>query len=518
MTDIVSKQRVVDHGEVFTGQREVQAMLDLVPQETERLESRFLEPACGTGNFLAEILERKLGVAGTRYGKNPAEHQRHIFLAVSSIYAVDLIRENVIECRRRLAAIVERHGKNRFHRSFMDVISFVLDRNIVHGNGLTLRTATDPSHPVILSEWTLPKEEPVRWKDVVFRESTFCAEKAACRMKFDVVIGNPPYQLDDGGFGRSASPLYHKFIRQAKKLGPRYLVMIVPSRWFAGGKGLDGFRAEMLADRRIRKLVDYENASDIFPGVDVAGGICYFLWDRDHPGLCEVTSAGPEGQTVTCRPLDEFPVFVRQSRAVPILRKVLHRERQHGRFLNQVISSRKPFGLPTNYQPAEQGVPCWFTQKTGRRFACPGDIRDDEGRLNKWKLLIPPAPIAGQTDFSRPIAFYYEGNTRIASPGECCTESWLVACAFATQAEVLSFRSYLFTKIARFLLLQAVVSQHVTREKFVFVPDMMDYSRPYTDALLCKRWGFTDEEWAFIDSRIRDAGTDRRRARFTRGW
>lgn len=326
-------------------------------------------------------------------------------------------------------------------------------------------------------------------------------------MQFDVIIGNPPYQLEDAGFGRSASPIYHKFVEQAKKLEPRYLVMVIPARWYAGGKGLDQFRASMLQDDRIRKLVDFENASEVFPGVDVAGGVCYFLWERASRGPCEVTNFYNGERVVVQRPLDEFPIFIRHSRAVPIVRKVLDKEKNSPR-LTDVVSSRKPFGLPTNYNPRSKGIPCWFTQKLGLRSADPRDVRDDNNLLNKWKLLIPPAPIAGQTDFSKPVGFYYPGNTRIAEPGQCCTESWLVAGAFDTKEETLAFRSYLFTKLARFLLLQTVISQHVTRENFCFIPDLGKYEGNYTDELLIKRWGITQEEWQFIDSKIRSVETD----------
>ena len=172
--------------------------------------------------------------------------------------------------------------------------------------------------------------------------------------------------------------------------------------------------------------------------------------------------------------------------------------------LNEVISTRKPFGLSSTYRPLKKGVSCYFTQKTGVRFADPNDIKDPKAYLNKWKLLIPFAPIAGQTDFSKPVRFYYSGNVRIAKPGECCTESWLVACAFGSKKEVESFKSYLFTKTVRFLLLQAVISQNITRERFFLIPDLGKYEETYTDEILRKRWGITDEEWAFIDSKIAD--------------
>ncbi|MCF6309065.1 MAG: Eco57I restriction-modification methylase domain-containing protein [Sulfurimonas sp.] len=305
-----------------------------------------------------------------------------------------------------------------------------------------------------------------------------------------------------GGHGKSASPIYNKFIEQAKKLNPRYLTMIIPARWFAGGKGLDEFRNEMLNDSRIRKLVDFENSSDVFPGVDIAGGICYFLWDRDNKGLCEVSNQY-EGERITSqRALNEFNIFIRHSRAVPIIRTVLKKE-DAKKHLNEIISARKPFSLPTNYKPTKNGTPCHFTQKLGLQFANSEEVTDKNKIIDKWKLLIPAAPIAGQTDFSKPVGFYYDGNTRIAKPGECCTESWLVACAFPTKEEVLSFKSYLFTKTVRFLLLQTVVSQHVTRDKFLFIPNLEKYNQDFTDAILRKRWDISDEEWDFIDSKIK---------------
>jgi hypothetical protein len=161
-------------------------------------------------------------------------------------------------------------------------------------------------------------------------------------MQFDVIIGNPPYQLEDGGHGRSASPIYHKFVEQAKMLDPRYLVMVIPSRWLGGGKGLNEFRTVMLSDNRIRKLVDYENAQDVFPGVDLAGGVCYFLWNRDAPGLCEVTNISGNSRVTSERRLDEFPIFVRHSAAVPIIRKIMAKNEPR---MSEQVTSRKPFGL-----------------------------------------------------------------------------------------------------------------------------------------------------------------------------
>ena len=326
-------------------------------------------------------------------------------------------------------------------------------------------------------------------------------------MKFDVIISNPPYQLSDGGNGKSAKPIYQLFVEQAKKLRPRYMTMIIPSRWFSGGKGLDDFRKTMLSDRHIRKLVDYENFKDVFPGVDLAGGASYFLWDRDNTGICEVVNFNQNTPTCVHRYLDEYEIFIRQNLAVEIVRKVQENTTEK-RTLSDRVSSRKPFGLPTDYTPCASGVPCWFIQKIGLKFANSRDVDNSKGYLHKWKFLVPKAPIAGQTDFSKPVGFYYDGNTRIAKPGECCTESWIVAGAFDTEEEVLAYKSYIFTKIVRFLLLQTVVSQDVTKKNFCFIPDLGTYQGQYTDKMLCEMWGISEEEWSYIDSRIATIGGD----------
>ena len=325
-------------------------------------------------------------------------------------------------------------------------------------------------------------------------------------MKFDVIISNPPYQLSDGGNGKSAKPIYHLFIEQAKKLKPRYLTMVIPSRWFTGGKGLEEFRRNMLSDRHIRNIVDYENFKDIFPGVDLAGGACYFLWDQSYQGPCEVTNFDKDKPMTMMRYLDEYSIFIRQNLAVEIVKKVCSQENA---FLDERVSSRKPFGLPTNYTPRETGIPCWFIQRIGLKYADVHDVDLSHGYFDKWKVLVPKAPIAGQTDFSKPVGFYYDGNTRISKPGECCTESYIVAGAFGTENEARNYRSYLYTKIARFLLLQTVVSQDVTKKNYCFVPDLINYKVPITDSDLREKWKITEQEWEYIDSRISDIQNER---------
>ena len=343
------------------------------------------------------------------------------------------------------------------------------------------------------------KEKPEQFREKILRGSFWNKENK--EMKFDAVVGNPPYQIMDGGYGVSATPLYNLFVDAAKKLNSKYISMIMPSRWYTGGKYLDRFRATMLHDGKLCLLVDYNNFRDVFPGVDLAGGVCYFLWNAEYNGLCCVINASEKMNVPVMRDLGEFSIFIRSNQALNIVRKILAHYNSMSA-LSKVVSARKPFGMPTNYKPQKTGIPCWFIQKIGKSFARPQDVDDSKGYLNKWKFLIPKSPIAGQTDFSKPVGFYYDGNTIIAKPGECCTESYLVAGCFDTEQEVISYKSYILTKVVRFLLLQTVVSQDVTQKNFCFIPDLEHYEGTYTDEQLCRLWGITPEEWEYIDSRI----------------
>lgn len=518
--DVLSCLANLSNDEVFTPPEVVNRMLDMLPQKLfESEDTTFLDPCCKTGVFLREIAKRLL--------KNQMPGYEE---AVEEINAKKRNDEKLSPEEKHFMNELQKTVDHIFHKQLYGIAITEMT------SLLSRRSVYCTKHPD--GEYSISKfdraDGNIRFKKIqhtwVDGKCKYCGASESqydrddalethayewihtenlegiFNMKFDVIISNPPYQLSDGGNGKSAKPIYQLFVEKAKKLKPRYLSMIIPSRWFAGGKGLDDFRADMLNDKSVRKLVDYENFKDVFPGVDLAGGACYFLWDRDNQGRCDVVNQSTENASVATRYLNEFETFVRQNKAVPIVRKVI---KQSEHFLNERISSRKPFDLPTNYEPTSSGIPCHFIQKIGLQFASPSDVDNTLGYLNKWKFLIPKSPIAGQTDFSKPVGFYYDGNTRIAKPGECCTESWLVAGAFDTKAETLNFKSYIFTKTVRFLLLQTVVSQDVTKKNYCFVPDMESYDQIYTDDMLREMWGITDKEWEYIASRIGEIGGDR---------
>ncbi len=492
--DVLSCLANLSNDEVFTPPSLANEILDLLPAELwSNPNTTFLDPVCKSGVFLREITKRLMHGLEK---KIPDKQQRIDHICSKQVYGIAITELTSLLSRRSLYCSKTANGKYSICQIFDDEQGNIRYERMSHTwqGGKCIYCGA--------SQEVYDRDDALETYAYNFIHTD--EPEKIFNMKFDVIVGNPPYQLSDAGHGRSASPIYHNFIEQAKKLNPRYLTMIIPARWYAGGKGLDDFRAEMLADKRIRKLVDFENSTDVFPGVDVAGGICYFLWDRDNKGNCEVTNFINGEQVKSVRDLNEFPIFIRHSQAIPIIRKILAKNENGGKNLSTVVSSRKPFGLPTNYIPKNSGIPCWFIQRIGLKYANKDDISDENELLNKWKFLVPKAPIAGQTDFSRPVGFYYDGNTRIAKPGECCTESFIVAGAFSTKDEVESYKSYLYTKTVRFLLLQTVISQDVTRQNFKFVPDLGKYEGIFTDKRLIERWGITNDEWRFIDSRIKD--------------
>jgi len=494
--DVLSCLANLSNDEVFTPPNLANDILDLLPQELwSNPNAKFLDPVSKSGVFLREMAKRLMKGLETQI-PDKQERINHIFS--QQLYGIAITELTSLLSRRSVYCSKIANGKYSICETFATEQGNILYERLQHTwqNGKCTYCGA--------SQEVYDREDVLETYAYHFIHTD--QPEKIFNMKFDVIVGNPPYQLSDGGNSRSAGPIYHKFVQQAKKLNPKYLTMILPARWYAGGKGLDDFRAEMLADKRIRKIVDFENSNDVFPGVDVAGGICYFLWDRDNKGLCELVNLIDGKQVKSERELNEFPILIRHSQAIPIIRKVLAKGENDEKKLNDIVSSRKPFGLPTNYVPQNSGIPCWFIQRIGLKFANINDVTDDNKLLDKWKFLAPKAPIAGQTDFSKPVGFYYDGNTRIAKPGECCTESFIVLGAFSTEEEVLAYKSYIFTKVVRFLLLQTVISQDVTKNNFQFIPDLGKYEGIYTDKILVKRWEITDEEWNFIDSKIRNIG------------
>lgn len=320
-------------------------------------------------------------------------------------------------------------------------------------------------------------------------------------MKFDVIIGNPPYQLSDGsgGQGSSATPIYHLFIEKAKKLKPKYLSMIIPSRWFAGGKGLDEFRDGMLHDRHIIKLIDFPDSTDCFTGVSIKGGVCYFLWERDQESKCLVTTITKNLAENSVRYLleDGCDVFIRYSKAVSIYRKV---SMYHEEPFSSIVSTRKPFGLPSTFSKYatdfESNTVTIYGNKCIKKVNR-SQISQNKEWIDKTKILITFAYGAGE-GFPHQII----NKPILADPGTCCTETYLVIGPFEKQSEAENALSYIQTKFFRFMVLLRKNTQNATAKVYKSVP-MQDFSKPWTDEELYEKYGLTDDEIAFIESMIK---------------
>ena len=321
-------------------------------------------------------------------------------------------------------------------------------------------------------------------------------------MQFDVIIGNPPYQLADASGSASASPIYHKFVEQALALDPRFLTMVTPSRWFVGGKGLDDFRNRMLADTRLRTIIDYIVDRDAFPGINVNGGVNYFLWDKEHTGDCAITTVergGVSGPPVH-RSLWEFDVFIRRNEAVSILRKV--REKAEPTF-DRKVSSRKPFGLPTNFFGAENP-----SKSKNIKVHCSGkvtwvsrsEIPSKTEWIDEWKVLVGRATDGNE---NYPLPIWDQRGPFVAGPGEACSETYLVAAVVPSQAHAKRLVSYMTTSVFRFLVSLRKITQDNKAEVFAFVPDLT-METEWTDEKLRSRYELTQDQVAFMGSIIRE--------------
>jgi adenine-specific DNA methylase len=321
------------------------------------------------------------------------------------------------------------------------------------------------------------------------------------KMQFDVIIGNPPYQLQDASDSASANPIYHKFIEQAIKLEPRYLTMVTPSRWFSGGKGLDEFRAERLADKQMKVIVDFIVDKDAFPKINVNGGISYFLWAKDYKGDCQITTVeqgGIVGEPVS-RSLNEYDIFVRRNEAVKILRKVIAKGEKT---FEKHVSSRKPFGLPTNFFGTESksklnNIKLYSSGKV--TWVSKSEIQANTEWIDAWKVLIPRASDGNE---NYPLPIWDTKGPFISEPGEACTETYLVASIAKDQKHAELIREYMRTKFFRFLVSIRKITQDNKADIFSFVPDL-PMNKKWTDELLYSTYEISKKEITFIDSMIR---------------
>lgn len=321
-------------------------------------------------------------------------------------------------------------------------------------------------------------------------------------MKIDAIVGNPPYQVMDGGTDRGAVPVYRHFVDIAKLCKPNYISMIMPARWYAGGRGLDDFREAMLSDKRIQSLFDFETSKDLFPTVDIAGGLCYFLWHKTNTSPCRVYNVSPLGSSSTDRYLDEFPVFVRSNSSVPILKKV---SAQSCQYLNSLVLSINPFGFRTYYRgrSARKTGDIKILTSEGWSYVSKSEVSKGTDYVDKYKIIVGRfVPSNGELNVKPGEGYRVLTTPRILGTDEINTETYIDTAVFDTLEEATNYKNYLCTKFARYLLRQAITSVNVTRECFAFVP-IQDFTRPWTDSELYVKYGLTEEEKALIETMIK---------------
>ena len=469
--------------------------------------ARFLDPCAKSGVFLREITRRL--VEGLKE-EMPDLQARVNHILTQQVFGIGITRLTAMLARRSVYCSKHANGPHSICKAFATEAGNIWFERMEH-------TWVDGK----CSYCGANRRDYDRGKGLETHAYAFIhtddikariAELFGGDMQFDVIIGNPPYQLGQSGgeaVGGFAMPIYQQFVKAAKSLDPRFLVMVTPSRWFAGGRGLDEYRSEMLADKRLRVLVDFPDASEAFPGTQIKGGVSYFLWDRSWNDACEVTTihgGGPTSPPMK-RYLGTYDVLVRRNEAVPILEKVLKTNARDG-FGNLAakVSPIQPFSIRTNFRGAEtsKGMkkPVLLIGNNSETYIERADIPRNDGWIDEWKVLLGAAYGAGD---SSPHQIY--NYPIIAGPGTACTETYLVIDRFKKETQAKRFAAYLRTRFVRFLISLRKNTQHLFNERFAFVPDLpMD--REWTDEMLYAKYGITKDEIAFIESMIRTMGGD----------
>ncbi|MDP3217895.1 MAG: Eco57I restriction-modification methylase domain-containing protein [Deltaproteobacteria bacterium] len=516
--DVLTCIANLSNDEVFTPPEFANRMLDTVAEAWAASHNganiwadktvRFLDPCTKSGVFLREITSRLTsGLAN----EIPDLEKRVNHILTKQVFGIGITHLTSLLARRSVYCSKHANGQHSIAKSFTNDSGNIWFERIEHtwANGKCTFCGA--------SQAAMDRGEALETHAYAFIHTdnikTRMTELFGGNMQFDVIIGNPPYQLNDGGYGTSAAPIYQLFVEQAKALEPRYLSMVIPARWFAGGKGLDEFREAMLADNRLRSIADYLSAADVFPGVGLKGGVCYFLWNRDHPGLCDVSTHFKDWPVSTASRLlleKGADVFIRFNEGLSILKKVASVETGQSESLllpeskrfDRLVSSLRPFGFRTFFRGRKQmrKGDIAIYQNGGTGYVAREEVETGTELIDKWKLYVGrAAPGTGNRDtyphriLSTPF---------IGEPGSICSETYLCIGPFETQSEAESALSYITCRLTRLLILLHKPSQDTTRKVYTFVPTQ-EWNRKWTDDELYAKYGITESEIAFIEKIVR---------------
>ena len=493
--DVLSCLANLSSDEVFTPPKLVNDMLDLLPKELwSNPDIKFLDPVSKTGVFLREIAKRLMdGLVK----KIPNKEKRVNHILSKQVYGIAITELTSLLSRRSLYGSKVANGKYSFCDTFKDEQGNIRYEKMEHTWENKRCKYCGASQEVYDRDESLEtyaysfihSENPLK----LFKEKN---------MKFDVVVGNPPYQLSDGG-GRDsgAISLYHKFVEQAKKLNPKYLTMIIPARWYSGGKGLDEFRDNMLKDKRIAQIHDFPETSDCFPGINIRGGVCYFLWINEYKSDCKVFNyKNGTVLSTSIRPLLEpnTNVFVRYNEAINILRKV---KKHNEKTFDESVSARKPFGLDSNFTGFKKNkidkhnILLYRFGENG--YVSKDQVLKNQDWINEIKVIVSKASPGGDNYphqiISKPI---------VTERMSCCTETYLVIGTYKTKKIADNVSVYMQTRFFRFMMSLIKNTQNISRNVFSFVP-IQDFNEVWTDDKLFNKYKITNDEIEFINTLIR---------------